>query len=69
MLADTAEAVLRNVDDPKNPVATKAFLESASIDSVAKIHFSQTSHVGLSADSVAVLEYKNDRWTKPDPLK
>lgn len=69
MLADTAEAVLRNVDDPKNPVATKAFLEAASIDSVAKIHFSQTSHVGLSADNVAVLEYKNDHWTKADPLK
>jgi branched-chain amino acid transport system substrate-binding protein len=69
MLADTAEAVLRNVDDPKNAAATKAFLESATVDSVGEIRFSPTNHVGLGAESVAVLEYKNDHWTKPDPLK
>jgi branched-chain amino acid transport system substrate-binding protein len=69
MLADTAETVLRNVDDPRNAAATKSFLESASINSVATIRFSATSHVGLSADSVSVLEYKNGRWTKADALR
>ena len=70
MLADTADAVLRNVDDPKNVVATKAFLELATINSVAKISaFSPARHVGLGADSVSVLEYKSDHWTKADPLK
>ncbi len=69
MLADVTDAVLRNVDNPKDAAATKKFLESASINSVAKLQFSPTSHVGLRADSVAVLEYKKDHWTKADPLK
>jgi branched-chain amino acid transport system substrate-binding protein len=69
MLADTANAVLANVPDPKNAAATKAYLEQARIKSVATIHFSPTSHVGLTAESVAVLEYKKDHWAKADPLK
>lgn len=69
MLADVSDAVLRNVDEPKDAAATKRFLESAHINSVATIHFSPTSHVGLGAESVAVVEYKKDHWTKADPLK
>ncbi|HUC50090.1 MAG TPA: ABC transporter substrate-binding protein [Xanthobacteraceae bacterium] len=64
MLADTADAVVRNVADPKNAAATKSFLESARIKSIAPIHFTPSSHVGLSADSVAVLEYKQGHWTE-----
>jgi branched-chain amino acid transport system substrate-binding protein len=63
MLADTADAVVRNVADPKNAAATKSFLESARIKSIAPIHFTPTSHIGLSADSVTVLEYKQGHWT------
>jgi hypothetical protein len=33
------------------------------------LHFSAQSHVGLSADDVAVLEYKKDHWEKAGPLK
>lgn len=69
MLADTADAVLRNVDNPRNAAATKTYLESARIKSAGTIHFSPSSHVGLSAESVAVLEYKQGHWTKADPLK
>jgi branched-chain amino acid transport system substrate-binding protein len=64
MLADTAEAVVRNVPDPKNAAATKSFLESARIKSIAPIHFTPTNHIGLNADSVAVLEYKQGHWIK-----
>jgi branched-chain amino acid transport system substrate-binding protein len=69
MLADCADAVLRNVDDIKNPAAVKHFLETTPVKSVATIHFSPESHVGLGAESVAVVEYKTDHWTKADPLK
>jgi hypothetical protein len=69
MLADTAGAVLANVADPKDSAATKSFLEGARIPSVAIIHFSPASHVGLGADSVAVVEYKSGHWTKADPLE
>lgn len=67
MLADTADAVLRHVD-PRDAAATKTFLKSARINSVATLHFSPTSHVGLGAESVAVLEYKKGHWVKADPL-
>lgn len=66
MLADTADAVVRNVANPKDAAATKSFLESAKIKSIAPIHFTPTSHIGLSADSVTVLEYKQGHWTKAE---
>ena len=69
MLADSADAVLRNVDDIKNPAAVKTFLESTPIKSVSTIRFSPESHVGLGAESVAVVEYKGGHWTKADPLQ
>jgi branched-chain amino acid transport system substrate-binding protein len=69
MLADTAGSVLANVANPRDAAATKMYLENARVKSVATIHFSPTSHVGLTAENVAVLEYKKDHWTKADPLK
>jgi branched-chain amino acid transport system substrate-binding protein len=69
MLADCADAVLRNVDDIKSPAVVKKFLETTPIKSVATIHFSPESHVGLGAESVAVVEYKSGHWTKADPLQ
>jgi hypothetical protein len=69
MLADTAEAVLTNVADPKDADATKAFLESTPVKSVQTIRFSKTSHIGLGANDVAILEFKQGRWVKADPLK
>ena len=68
-LADTAEAVLRNVDNPNDAAAVKRFLETTPIDSIAAIKFSPESHVGMGADTVSVVEYKNGRWTKADPIK
>ena len=68
--SDTAEAVCRNVKDPTDPAAVKAFLESgAVIPSVHSIQFSKTSHVGLTDKDVLVLEYKNNVWKKTDPIK
>lgn len=68
MVADTADAVLRNVDDPRDADATKKFLETTPIKSLLTMHFSPTSHVGLTADSAVVLEYKHDHWAKAGPL-
>ena len=67
---DTAEAVFRNVSDPTNAGAVKAYLESgAVIPSVHNIRFSSTSHVGLTDEDVLILEYKNGSWNKSDPIK
>jgi branched-chain amino acid transport system substrate-binding protein len=68
MVADTAEAVLRNVDDPRNADATKHFLETTPVKSLLTMHFSPTSHVGLTSDAAVVLEYKKDHWEKAGPL-
>jgi ABC-type branched-subunit amino acid transport system substrate-binding protein len=68
-LADTAEAVLRNVDNPYDSAANKAYLETAQIESIAPIKFSVDSHVGMSASTISVVEYKRGHWTKADPIK
>jgi branched-chain amino acid transport system substrate-binding protein len=67
-LADTAESVLKNVDDVKSPAAVRGYLESASIDSAAPMKFTAQSHIGMGPDSVSVMEYKSGQWTKADPL-
>jgi branched-chain amino acid transport system substrate-binding protein len=68
-LADTAEAILTHVGDPKNPDAVRDFLESTPIKSVQTIRYSKSSHIGLHAADIAILEFKQGRWVKADPLK
>jgi branched-chain amino acid transport system substrate-binding protein len=68
-LADTAEAILTKVDDPTNAKAVREFLETNPIASVQTIRFSKDRHIGMTADDVAILEYKQDRWAKADPLQ
>jgi branched-chain amino acid transport system substrate-binding protein len=68
-LADTAESVLRNVDNTNDAAAVKRYLESTPIKSIAAIRFTPESHVGAGANTVSVVEYKNGHWTRADPLK
>jgi branched-chain amino acid transport system substrate-binding protein len=68
-MADFAAAVLEHVDNPGNPADVKSYVEATPIPSVLTLHFSAQSHVGLSADDVAVLEYKSDHWEKAGPPK
>ncbi len=68
-LADTAEAVLRSVDNPNDAAAVKRFLETTPIESISPVKFSPESHVGMGSNTVSVVEYKNGRWTKADPIK
>jgi branched-chain amino acid transport system substrate-binding protein len=69
MMSDTAEAVLRNVDDPRDAAAVKKFLETTTVNSIVPIAFSADRHVGTGAEIVAVVEYKNNRWEMADPVK
>jgi branched-chain amino acid transport system substrate-binding protein len=68
-LADTAESVLRNVEDTRDAAAVKRYLEGATIKSVATIKFTPESHVGASASTISVVEYSNGRWSKANPIK
>jgi branched-chain amino acid transport system substrate-binding protein len=68
-LADTAAAILTQVDDPSNAVAVRDFLEKTPIKSMATFHYSHESHIGLGAKDISILEYKNGRWVKAAPLK
>jgi branched-chain amino acid transport system substrate-binding protein len=68
-LADTAESVLRNVEDTNDAAAVKKYLESATIKSIATIKFTPESHVGAGASTISVVEYKNGHWAKADPVK
>jgi branched-chain amino acid transport system substrate-binding protein len=68
-LADTAEAILQNVADPTNAAAVRDFLEQTPIKSVQTIRWSKDRHIGMTADDIAILEYKQGSWAKADPLK
>jgi branched-chain amino acid transport system substrate-binding protein len=69
MMSDTAEAVLRNVGNPKDAVAVKHFLETTPVSSIVPIVFSASRHVGTGPEIVAVMEYKNKRWVVAGPVK
>jgi len=68
-LADIAESVLRNVDDPTNAESVKKYLETTPIKSFQTMHFSPKNHIGLGLDDIAITEYKGGRWVKADPVK
>ena len=69
MMSDTAEAVLRHVDNPRDASAVKRFLETNAVSSIVPIVFSPDRHVGTGPEIVAVVEYKNNKWVAADPLK
>jgi branched-chain amino acid transport system substrate-binding protein len=68
-LADTAESVLRNVEDTSDAAAVKKYLETTPIKSIATIRFTPESHVGAGASTISVVEYNNGRWVKANPIK
>lgn len=67
-LADTAEAILRNVDHPEDPIAVRQFLHTTPIKSFQTIRFSPQSHVGLGTQDLAIVELKNGEWIKAAPV-
>lgn len=67
-LADTAEAILRNVEHPDDPATVRDFLQTTPIKSFQTIRFSDKSHVGLGTDDLAIVELKNGKWAKADPI-
>jgi branched-chain amino acid transport system substrate-binding protein len=68
-LADTADAVLRNVKNPSDAAAVRVYMESTPIPSVQMLHWSKSRHVGMTADDVSILEYKSGKWVKADPVQ
>jgi branched-chain amino acid transport system substrate-binding protein len=66
---DVAEAVLRKAPNPSDYPAVKKFLESTPIESFHLQKFSPTSHVGLDASSVMIVELKDGSWIKALPIK
>jgi branched-chain amino acid transport system substrate-binding protein len=68
-LADTADAVLKNVKDPSDAATVRTYLETTPVPSVQMLRWSKDRHVGMTADDVSVLEYKNGKWVKADPVQ
>jgi len=67
--ADVAQAVLENVGEPNDGKAVKAFLENTVIESLHRIKFSPSSHVGLGAGDVIIAEYKSNEWIAAEPVR
>ena len=63
-LADTAEAILRNIANPADAKAVREFLHSTPIKSFQTIRFSPESHVGMGTRDLAIVELKNGDWVK-----
>lgn len=68
-LADTVDAILRNVADPASAEAVKKYLHATPVKSFQTIRFAPDRHVGMDASDVAIVEYKGNRWVKADPVK
>ncbi|MDB5601218.1 MAG: ABC-type branched-chain amino acid transport system, substrate-binding protein [Xanthobacteraceae bacterium] len=68
-LADTADAVLRNVKDPRDAASVRTYLETNPVPSIQMLRWSKDRHVGMTADDVSVLEYKKGKWVKADPVQ
>jgi branched-chain amino acid transport system substrate-binding protein len=66
---DVAEAILRNVSNPYDFPAVKKFLETTPINGTRFKGFSPANHIGPGAADIMIVELKNGRWTKADPVR
>jgi branched-chain amino acid transport system substrate-binding protein len=66
---DVAEAVLTHVQDPSDGKAVKAFLEKSTVESLHRIAFSPTSHVGLGPQDLVLGEFDGKEWKQAGPTK
>jgi branched-chain amino acid transport system substrate-binding protein len=66
---DVADAVLRRTPYPTDFPAVKKWLETNVVESVHNQKFSPTTHVGVDASSVVIVELKNNTWVPADPAK
>ena len=66
---DVAEAILRNVSNPFDFPAVKKFLETVPINGTRFKGFSSTNHIGPGPTDIMIVELKNGRWTKADPIR
>ena len=67
-LADTAEAVSRNVDDTHDPAVVKKFLNSRQ-SRASRRSGSRPKATSVPAPARSPLSDKNGHWTKADPIK
>jgi branched-chain amino acid transport system substrate-binding protein len=66
---DVADAILRKTPNPTDFPAVKKWLEANIVESVHNQKFSLTSHVGVDASGVIIVELKNNTWVAADPAK
>ena len=69
IMADAAEAILRDVADPADAKAVRSYLETTPIHSVQTIRFSPQRHIGLGAADLAIVEWKDGAWVKAAPVR
>ena len=67
--ADVADAILRKTPNPADFVAVKKWLETNMVESIHNQKFSGTSHVGVDASSVVIVELQNNTWVPAAPAK
>ena len=67
--ADVADAILRKTPNPADFVVVKKWLETNMVESVHNQKFSATSHVGVDASSVVIVELQNNTWVPAAPAK
>ena len=66
---DVADAILRKTPRPTDFAAVKNWLESNVVESVYNLKFSPTTHVGVDASHVVIVELKNNAWVPADPAR
>ena len=66
---DVVEAILRNVSNPYDFPAVKKFLETTPINGTRFKGFSAANHIGPGPADIMIVELKNGRWTKADPIR
>lgn len=68
-LVDTVDAVLRDVANPGDASAVKAYLEKTPIRTFQTLRFSPQNHVGMDENHAAILEYKGGHWVAAGPVR
>lgn len=66
---DVVETILRHAPNPYDFPAVKQFLETTPMEGTRFKGFSPSRHIGPGPADIMIVEWKNGRWTKADPVR
>lgn len=69
IVADQMEAILRNVENPRDMDQVRRYLESTPIEGIMELKYSPDDHIGLGAEAITIVQKHGAQWGGVESFK